>query len=464
MLKDTDRKAHNILYPNERQEGDGVTITTTRIFTIIAVLVLCSAGVPAVLALEQLWTYPAGSAELGGVDISADGNTIIVAAGKLWVFTRAGNLTQKEPYGETIIITPDGKFAMSSYSSGIYYYQLQATKLPGERKLVKSWQFDNIDPVRTISLSDDGNMSVSALRGMTVLVIDPWEKAAYPNNNNVTNVFQVSADGKYIVGLSLESIRLFTVQGDEAVMSDIKTSTEPHIMALSSTGLTAVFDDGQKIRCVNTIDGTERWNTAVSGVVTSLVMPSTDTSVIAGTDSGNLYSFDMNGKLEWEYATNPEKNQLCGIEEIAVSRTAASVAAVTRDGKFVLLDSRGNTVGSVKLGDRLKHVAMSEDSTIAVATGDKGIYAYPASPSAIAARETTAMSTIDELETTPEFAPLETFTAGPTVTDTTTVTEITAIPTEYSVIRKTQSPVPGIVPILAIMITIFCLFRKTRNG
>jgi len=439
--------------------------TASRFFILFAALILCSACIPVVLALEPLWTYPAGSAEIGGVDITADGNTIIVAAGKLWVFNKAGNLTQKEPYGETIKVTPDGTFAMSSYSSGIYYFQLQAADMPGERKLVKTWQFENIDPVRSISLSDDGNMSAAALRGMTVLVIDPWEKQAYPNNNNITDVFKVSADGRYIVGLSLESIRLFSVQGDEAVISGIKASTEPGLMALSGNGLIAVFNDGQKIRCVNTMDGTERWNAAVSGTITALVMPSSDSSVIVGTDTGNLYSFDMNGIKGWEYAANPKNNQLSGVEEIAVSRTGASVAAVTRDGKFILLDAGGTPIGLLKLDDRLRHVAMSDDSTIAVATGDNEIYAFPASPSTIAAMQTTPVATIAEPETAQTFTPLETLTYGPTLTDTTTVTEITAMPTEYSVIRKAESPLPPTVPVLAVItLAVFCIYLRRGTG
>jgi outer membrane protein assembly factor BamB len=132
----------------------------------------------------------------------------------------------------------------------------------------------------------------------------------------------------------------------------------------------------QVVRCINTTDGKERWIGRVSGFVTSLSMTPEASTVIAGTETGNIAAFDQKGNLSWNYAVNPEDRQASGITCSAVSDNGALIAAGTADGRILFLNSRGDLSDSYAGKEYIRHIAVSADGSTIVATTDNTILAF----------------------------------------------------------------------------------------
>jgi WD40 repeat protein len=153
--------------------------------------------------------------------------------------------------------------------------------------------------------------------------------------------------------------------------SSLKTNWEPRFLVLLLE-LLACLSDGQAIRSVNTSDGKERWKQQLDGAVSALSMAQGGSLIVAGTETGNIAGLGSNGNLLWSYASNPENRQAAGITCSAVSDKGSVIAAGTADGKILYLDSKGELKGSSVVHEYIRHIAMSTDGSVVVATSETG--------------------------------------------------------------------------------------------
>jgi WD40 repeat protein len=189
-------------------------------------------------------------------------------------------------------------------------------------------------------------------------------------------------------------------------------------------------------------------------------MTPSGSGILAGTENGNVDLFDEYGNLSWSYASNPGNKQAAGITCVALSKEGTVAAAGSYDGKIFALNSKGVELWSNQTKDHIRHIAMSADGTLIVATGEETVYAFSTSPQSIPVVRTTVYTLTPALSQSVTTVPANSSTQKPETRQTTT-RAITALPTEYSVIRtSTQSPLPGIIPLGGILVALLMVMRR----
>lgn len=350
-----------------------IKVNTTSILKIFLLLVVSmSVLFPMTDALEPIWTYPSGGATLGNVAISSDGSMIVVPAGKIWVFSNDGTLVTKEPFGNDVAMTSNGEYLASSFGSTVYFFKKMYAD--NQIKPVKMWEYSLPDSIRSVDISSDGNLILAAMNGMAVHTIDTTTQEISSNDEEYNTLIAFSGDGDSIVGISPDRIQIYDTAMSPLDTYDITTSSVPLGLVLPQSGTAIVFGDGQRVRCVT--NGSEIWSSPVYGPVTIIASVPNGSLIIVGTGAGDLDGFNLNGNRLWNYPSNPQKKQGSGITGLAVSGDGDMIAASTFDGKIILLDSRGNVLGSFLAKDHIRHIAISQDGSITVATGDDTIYAF----------------------------------------------------------------------------------------
>jgi WD40 repeat protein len=314
--------------------------------------------------------------------------------------------------------------------------------------------------VRSIDLTDDGSMVVAATDGAGIIFITTATRNITGNNAFYNAILRISHDGSRIVGISADTVRLFSRNGKVSKSYSRDSSAQPRFALLSQTVPLMVFNDGPMIRSFDLSAGTELWNTRPGGTLSSLAMTPSGSYVFAGTDNGNISRYDDKGNLNWTYSSNTENSQYAGINKLAVSKDGGLVAAASNEGKIFVLNARGALLGSYPTQDRIRDIAMSQDGSIVLAGGDKNIYAF-----------LTGYSAKNPL-LIPQNTPGQNITTHQTVTRYTLIpsrtTEpipgtITEIPTEYSVIRTPPKSPPGLYGgILALMAGVI-LYRSRHR-
>jgi len=428
---------------------------------ILMVLTATFVLVPLVQAREPNWNYSSPDSVIGGIALSSKGDLIAAAAEKVLFFTSTGTLLGKEPFGTTLVMTPDGKYSASEYFSTLYFYK---NPLPGgtadQQKATKVWEYELPQKVRTLSLSNDGSTLVAMTLGYDVFILNTRTAVVKGNNDEVDSLVKISPDGTHIIGISPTALHSYSKNGEITRKSALKTFSIPHTMLLSSGGSGAVFNDGQAVRSVNTNDGKERWIGRVAGYVTSLSMTPAASTIIAGTETGNIAAFNTKGNLSWIYGANPENRQASGITCTALSDNGAVVAAGTADGRILFLNAKGELSDSYLGKEYIRHIAVSADGSTIVAASDHTLYAFTSGSSS---RPVTAIS---PSRTTPavQSAPTTVRTqapGSPPAPEGTSPATISEIPTTYSVIRtSTRSPVTTLIPLLGILGAAFVFLKR----
>lgn len=430
----------------------------TFLLTIFLILVFMLSPVPSAHAAEPLWTYSSTGDEIGGVSISSDGSAVAVAAGKIWLFSKNGTLLVKEPYGDKVILTPDGSYLISSYSDSLYKFKRIKTSGESESPLQKMWDRSLTGTIRSFDVTDDGKTIVAALEHGGTFIYDTNGKMV-GGSKSYTAIIRISSRGEQIVGVSQGFLCLFSrnavcSKSEEGIVRGI-----PDFMEITSSGNITVFSDGPRVRSVYVENKTLRWVQSAGGDVTALAMTPSGSGILAGTSNGNISLLDQYGNLSWRYASNPGNKQGSEITCTALSKEGTVAAAGSKDGKIFALNSTGEVIWSNQTKDHIHHIAMSADGSLIVATGDSTLYAFSTSRQPAPAVRTTIQSTtpVPSLSGIPQG---NSSTQKPASLKT-TVREITAVPTEYSVIKtSTQSPLSGVIAMAGVLVAIFVALRK----
>jgi len=409
----------------------------TLLFLVILVSILSM--VPVTQAREPAWNYSPPVGELGGVAISPMGDLIAVGAGKVLFFSRDGTVLAQEPFGTDVRMTADGKYTASVYASSVYYFEnpLPAGS-PDQQKATKLWDIELSEQVRSFDMNRDGSLIAGQTLGRDLFVLNTKTRTAGGNTRVTDPVIKISESG--IVGISEGKIHTYSTGGNLIRTEDVTTNSAPRFLVIPS-GSSVVFSDGQAVRRVNTYNGTERWKREVGGAVSALSMTPGGSRIVAGTETGNIAGFDINGNLVWSYSSNPDNRQSAGITCCAVSDTGTTTVAGTADGKILVLDSRGELTESSAAREYIRNIAISADGTVVVAASDERMYVFsPVSSSSLPAATPLPAFTAAPVKNTTSPSPAQSPLSAPSL-QATTVAPPAGLPTTWSVIpAATRSP------------------------
>jgi len=425
---------------------------------IVLIIIFLLTIIPPAHAIEPVWTYASPGSEIGGVTISADGSAIAVAGGKIWLFSKKGTLLAKEPFGDQVVFTPDGSSLVASYSSILYQFKRKTSPVGSESPLQKIWENSLPSEVRSIDISDNGNTIVASVQGAGTYFFDSTGKKVGGNKSH-NALIRVSSTGGRIVGVSQGVMCLYTRTGGCKESEEGVVGAEPEFMELTRDGNITVFNDDQSVRSVFLTNKTLRWIRRATADVTSLAITPSGSGILVGTENGNIDLFDEYGNRSWTYASNPGNKPGAGITCVALS-DKGTAAAGSYDGKIFGLNTKGEEIWSNQTKDRIRHIAMSADGTLVIATGDETVYAFLPPVQSIPVVQTTEKSSTPSPSKSVTNVPANSSTQNPESRKTTPNT-ITALPTEYSVIRtSTQSPVSPLISLLGILGGAFMLLNR----
>jgi hypothetical protein len=431
---------------------------TSPIIIVLIIFFLLSI-IPPVQAVEPTWTYTSPGSEIGGVSVSSDGSAIAVGAGKIWLFSRQGMLLAKEPYGDQVVITPDGSSLVASYSSLLYQFKINTSQKGPVSPLQKLWETSLPTTVRSIDISDNGNTIVASVQGSGTSFYSSTGKII-GSSKDYNALIRTSSTGGRIVGVSTGVLCLYSRTGRCSKAEDGVVGAEPDFMELTRDGSIAVFNDDQSVRSVRMTNKTLRWTSRATSDITSLAITPSGSVIIIGTENGNVDLFDMYGNRSWTYASNDGNSPGAAIRCIAISDKGTVAAAGSYDGKIFAINSQGKEIWSNQTKDHINHIAMSADGTLVIATGDETVYAFSQTAQSLPVVQTTAKSSTPSSSNTVTTRPADNSTQSPGTRETTT-RSITAFPTEYSVIRTaTQSPVSPLISLLGILGGAFVLLKQ----
>jgi WD40 repeat protein len=261
--------------------------------------------------------------------------------------------------------------------------------------------------------------------------------------NAITRIY-----GSRIVGISSDSFRLYSRNGKISQSYNLKSTNNPDFMFLSQSVPLMVFNDGTWIHSYDLSLGTELWRARPSGTLSSLAMTPSGSFVVAGTENGNILRYNDKGNLTWSYSSGKADSPMEAISQLAVSKDGGLVAAATREGNVLLLNMRGTLLGSYRLQEPIRSIALSQDGSILLVASDTNLYAFITGYTATPGTSATVSKTPapgSQNTTGKNVTPYQDLTRRPVIpswTKASTPAAITAIPTEYSIIRTpTQSPV-----------------------
>jgi len=416
---------------------------------------------PAAQALEPVWNYSASGVEIGGLAVSPKGDLIVAGAEKVLFFSKNGTILAKEPFGNGVVMTRDGKYTASVYFSSVYLFRNPVPA--GSATVTRLAEYEFSERVQSIDVSRDGSIIAGRTLAKRLVVFNTGTGVAR-GNTRIDSVIKISSSGGRIVGISQGTVHAYSSSGTLTRTSNVETGSDPHTMLLSSTGYTAFINDGQKVRSLNTNDGDEYWNRQVNGFITALAMNPDGSLIVAGTETGNIAALDENGNLSWSYASNPENRQNAGITCTALSDKAALIAAGTADGKIVFLNSRGELAGSWNGREYIRHIAVSADGSLIVAATEDRMYVFSPSSFPVLPVPTPTRSVTPTNNTTNQSPTVQSpqQTVSIPSPQTTTPASPTEVPTTYSVIRTaTQSP-PALVTLLLSLAVIVVIAGRKR--
>jgi WD40 repeat protein len=424
---------------------------------ILIIFIIASAFLPLTHAIEPTWIYNTTGTTFGTPAITSDGSTIIVPAGKIFLFSKNGSLVAAEPYGSAVAMTPDGQNLVSSFASTVYFFRVSSSQNPADKKsLTKMWQYDFPDQIRSISISDDGTTILAATRSMGVYTFDTASTELASNDEDYNPIITFFGEDNTIIGISRDQVRIYNNALASLDAYEITTSSVPTTMILPRAGEFVIFNDGQRIRCVDNMgNGTELWNRPIPGPVSVIASTPIGYPIIIGTNTGYIDTFNLDGVRLWNYSSNPQKKQSSGITGIALSSEGKIIAAGTFDGKIIWFDSNGDILGSYIARDYIRHIAVSSDGSMTIATGDEAIYAFSSaslqSPYEERQVANSSNSTIDHV------------TVSQTLDESTESTHPISpeILEESSVIRTpTKSAQFGFAGILAVLLAIMIFYQR----
>jgi hypothetical protein len=434
------------------------SIKMVSIFCLISVFFI----LPTAQAAEPVWIYSSQGSEIKGVSVSDDGSVFAAGACNIVLLSRTGELLGREPYGEQVVLTTDGSSLLSSYLSTIYLFRRNASA--SLSPFNKTWEISMINRVQSIDISDDGKNVVVSVRGKGTYIYSSSGKLT-GGDDQFNAVVRVSAKGEQVVGVSQDGLCLYSTpskRGKCALAENVTVISQPDAMEITANGDRLVFNDDQRIISVSTRNQVLEWTGRATGDITALAMTPTGTRILVGTDRGTVDLLDKNGNLLWSYAVSPANSPSgAGVTGAALSSDGNRAVAGTYEGRIIALGADGTELWSNQTKDHIRHVAMSGDGSLVIATGANTVYAFSSSGQFPPIVQSPQMTTPSVQQNTTSAEPATTAMQTVTGTSRPSSQAVTSAPTPYSVIRTaTQSPLPYPILFLGILIALIVIALK----
>jgi len=416
------------------------------------------------MALTPLWTYSYPSAKIGSVAISSDGNSIVVGSGLLYILSHNGQLQATQPYGDNVVITPDGSTIVSSYGPSLYFFKQNFTGNPKSfAGIHEIWDTQLLNFISSLSISDNGKMVALSTQGSGLMEVysSKGHLIGY-NNQSYYPVVKISSDGRVIVGLSQEGMTFMDKYGYSRTNFNLSVVSDPTVMALSSNGDTVFFNDAQRIWCASTNSNESAiWSSLAPGDINALAATPSGSDVVIGTNNGYVDHFDKNGSLTWEYNINQNGTRGSMVQSVAISDNGANVIAGTFDGKTLMFSSDGDLLWSNKTNDHINHVVLTGDGSFAIATGDYTVYAYQSISSGVSPLVASTAISTPTLPSDEDNPLISDYGSGPADSNTAVPTPVSQDLSQYSVVQTAPgSPLSPITGCIAIFVIVLLSRRK----
>ena len=346
------------------------TCPSARLLNIVLLFCLL---VPAVQAVDPLWTVPASSGvELSTVAISDDGSTIIAGGGQLMALGPDGTKLWTGWSGTLIDLSRDGRYLVTSQGQTVRLFNRQGTML---------WDQPLGAAVNGLSISPDGQ--IVAAGGGTY--VQSWYNSGSGLGRNETEAvrdIRLSPVKDQVIVTTSKALRSFNLS---YVPNWYDDTISPGTVALSGDGTGIVIPNGNHVRKYHG-SGTLLWDRSFSGgTIISLAYASDGSTIVAGRDDGTVLALDGDGNLLFTAKAG------AWATSVAVSDDGSTIATGSIDNTIRIFDRRGTLLGAFTAAGPVKSrsVAVSGDGSLIVAVDLSTVYAFsrpgsaPAVPSPV---------------------------------------------------------------------------------
>jgi len=338
---------------------------------MLEIFVLLCILVPAVQAIDPLWTVPASpGVELSTVAISGDGSIIIAGGSQLMALRPDGTKLWTGWSGTLIDMSRDGRYIVTSQGQTVRLFNRQGTML---------WDQPLGAAASDVSISPDGQI-IAAGGGSYV---QSWYNSGSGLGRNVTEAvrdIRLSPVKDQIIVTTEKAVRSFNLS---YVPNWYDDTISPGIVAVSADGTGIVIPNGNHIRMYHG-GGTVLWDRSFpGGNIISLAYSPDGSTIVAGRDDGTVLALDGDGNLLFTAKAG------AWATGVGVSDNGSTIASGSIDNHVRIFDRQGTLLGDYTTQSPVKSrsVAVSGDGSLIVAVDLSEVYGFsrpgsgPAPPS-----------------------------------------------------------------------------------
>ena len=324
------------------------------------VVFLAGLFVPAVSAVDPLWTHAAApSGELSCVVISADGSTIVAGGDQLVALSPDGKNLWNGWSGSYLAISSDGNYIVTSRGQTVRLIGGTGTML---------WDESLGVPVTDVDMTPDASF-IAAAGGGRVRVINVSGAGFRQNSTIPVNHLRFFPPGDRIVITTTDGIQTSNLT---LISEWTDTNMAQNLVEVAGDGSSFVTVTNNRIRYY-TRDGMMEWERALPGGNALAFAYSRDGStIVIGRDDNTVQALDRNGTLLWT------ARAAYWITSVAVSDDGNTIAAGSMDKTLSLFDRAGTKLGSFTAREPIKahSVAVSSDGSVIAAVDASAVYGF----------------------------------------------------------------------------------------
>ncbi|WP_301664923.1 WD40 repeat domain-containing protein [Methanoculleus frigidifontis] len=290
---------------------------------VIGVLLLCGTASAQEEEYGRLWTQNL-TAPVSGMGISLDGSTIAVGAGTtLSLFDKNGHEIWSQPIGGTIQgvgLSPEGSY-VGVAADKLYLFDREGNLLWIDKA--------NNFPYHDVAISSNASHVAGACDDDTVYVFTREHEALWDASvGSDCYGIAISNDGRFIaIGCGDQGVYLLL--NGEGELWRYGTGKKVGSIGMSPTG--GYIAAGSHDRCVylSTRGGDHLWKYPTASPIRGVAVASNQGGVVAGSGE-TLYLFSTEGNVTWQQRLG------CVIEDVEISADGSVIVVGTGTGGYSL--------------------------------------------------------------------------------------------------------------------------------
>ena len=343
----------------------------SRIYLVIAgfLLTMSISGIVTAAVLAHTWTERApADTPFSGVMFSMDGSTVYAGGSQVFVRSWNGDKHWWGWSGSIASMSADGNYVISAIGNRVNLVDKNGSEL---------WIVGTNTPVRAVALSDDGSLIIAAdnsgnifswgtkdeSRGM--IKTDPVKQIAIAPSRSLV-VVTTEAGISYFTGITD-----FTPQLTQFWVDNKSGSLESFIKISSDSS--TVITSGENRVSSHTSRGVLNWRKDVTqNAITDMACSGDCTTIVLGSQDGNVLVLNQLGKEQWKY---PTKSWINGV---GVSGDGSIIAAGTLDRNLYILNNGGQLLAKTRTDTSIQQrsVAVSRDGKHIIVADQVALYGF----------------------------------------------------------------------------------------